>query len=444
VGYTEEEYFFTGQARSFRACGEFGRRDGKWLVETVSAQPYRTRLLVQRPRDPQRFNGTVLVEWINVSPGRDLLLVPDDALHEGFAYVGVSAQYVGIHGFDSEQPADREGLKQWDPERYGSLSHPGDAFCYDIFSQAGRLLRQPANGPHPLAGLDVRKLVATGGSQSAQRLRTYVNALQGQHHAYDAFVLFLDFGNCNDFSDAIFEPHNRTPEYRARVFRYPVRVRDDLDVPVMVVNSEKEAIRYRDGDRAFLLQPDTERFRHWEVAGAPHSADLPARRLPHVLTTQRDGLRGPRNRWPAESLSLRPGSHVSVWPCTVAAFHHVHNWINGGPLPPRQPRLMFTEGSSPRLLRDALGIGRGGVRLPETEVPIEVNTGLNDEPGLAEHRGLSVPFSDEQLKQLYPTREDYVRKVTTAAQAAVRAGVIRSYRAREYIAEANAAVLPLG
>ena len=34
-------------------------------------------------------------------------------------------------------------LKKANPERYGSVDHPGDAFSYDIYSQAGKLLRQP-------------------------------------------------------------------------------------------------------------------------------------------------------------------------------------------------------------------------------------------------------------------------------------------------------------
>ena len=32
-------------------------------------------------------------------------------------------------------------LKSRDPERYTALRHPGDAFSYDIFTQAGRLVR---------------------------------------------------------------------------------------------------------------------------------------------------------------------------------------------------------------------------------------------------------------------------------------------------------------
>ena len=55
-------------------------------------------------------------------------------------------------------------LKGWDPERYGTLDHPGDDFSFDIYTQAAR-----AVGPATLGGLAPEKLVASGGSQSAMR-----------------------------------------------------------------------------------------------------------------------------------------------------------------------------------------------------------------------------------------------------------------------------------
>ena len=43
------------------------------LTEGESA-PYRTRIVVVRPQDPTQFNGTVVLEWLNVSSGFDTLL----------------------------------------------------------------------------------------------------------------------------------------------------------------------------------------------------------------------------------------------------------------------------------------------------------------------------------------------------------------------------------
>ena len=94
-------------------------------------------------------------------------------MREGAAWVGVSAQKAGIDGggfFDSGQH-----LKAVAPERYGILSHPGDAFSFDIFSQAGVALRA---GTGPLAGFGIETILAVGESQLAVFLVTYINALR--------------------------------------------------------------------------------------------------------------------------------------------------------------------------------------------------------------------------------------------------------------------------
>ena len=74
-------------------------------------------------------------------------------LRDGYVWFGVGAQSVGVNS--------QGGLKAWDPARYGSLIHPGDAYSYDIFTQAGAALRQTTGG-QPLAGLTVQKIIADG------------------------------------------------------------------------------------------------------------------------------------------------------------------------------------------------------------------------------------------------------------------------------------------
>lgn len=139
-GYAESEYFISGTATSYAKSGLW-TSDGRWNVRASGTAPYKSRLLVRRPVDPAKFNGTVVVEWLNVSGRLDLSpdywFERDELLREGYAWVGVSAQAVGVNGGRGEI----KGLKGWDPARYGSLVHPGDAFAYDIFSQAGQALR---------------------------------------------------------------------------------------------------------------------------------------------------------------------------------------------------------------------------------------------------------------------------------------------------------------
>jgi hypothetical protein len=63
--------------------------------------PYKTRIVVRRPADAKRFNGTVLVEWDNVTNGFDAEKVWffswEQMVRTGYAWVGVSAQQFGVN-----------------------------------------------------------------------------------------------------------------------------------------------------------------------------------------------------------------------------------------------------------------------------------------------------------------------------------------------------------
>ena len=100
-------------------------------------------MIVKRP-PPERFSGTVIVEWFNVSAieaSPDWAYLSKEIGREGHAYIGVSAQSQGVIGGetlldvsvdegaadDAGASIDRSGLKNVDPERYGTLEHPGDA-----------------------------------------------------------------------------------------------------------------------------------------------------------------------------------------------------------------------------------------------------------------------------------------------------------------------------
>ena len=69
-------------------------------ITPADTAAYRTRVVIHRPVDPARFNGTVFVEWMNVSGGLDA--APDwtgahtEMIREGAAWVGLSAQKIGI------------------------------------------------------------------------------------------------------------------------------------------------------------------------------------------------------------------------------------------------------------------------------------------------------------------------------------------------------------
>ena len=57
-----------------------------------TGNPYKTRMLVRRPANPQNFNGVVLVEWVNVTSGYNLdanwEFLRDYLTRAGYAWVG--------------------------------------------------------------------------------------------------------------------------------------------------------------------------------------------------------------------------------------------------------------------------------------------------------------------------------------------------------------------
>jgi hypothetical protein len=260
VGYSQAEYFFGGTATAYVNDGPLGP-DGKWAVAAGTTAAYKTRMVVYRPIDRANFNGTVFAEWLNVTGGidaaADWIMVHTELTRSGYAWVGVSAQFAGVEGGGSIVGASMP-LKTADPVRYGSLSHPGDSFSYDIYSQVAQAIRQPS-GIDPLGDLDVETVIAIGESQSAFRLAPYVNGIHPVARVYDGFLIHSRSGGGAALSQAP-QPNIFTPS--------PLFIRDDLDVPVFTFETET--------DVSFLgfspaRQADTDRLRLWEVAGTAHA-----------------------------------------------------------------------------------------------------------------------------------------------------------------------------
>ena len=121
----------SGTATSYRRRRIRCPADGMFELEPAGEADYVTRIIVRRPADPEAFNGTVVQEWLNVSAGADsqpdYTYLADELLRGGYAWVGVSAQHVGVEGGDDRggrartprAPGSATGSRTNDPERYG-------------------------------------------------------------------------------------------------------------------------------------------------------------------------------------------------------------------------------------------------------------------------------------------------------------------------------------
>lgn len=113
LGYRTDEYFLSGTAMSYKLSRP-AMADGRWAAVPDANAPF-----VVRPDDPRKFNGTVLVEWLNVTAGQDTpadwMLAHRGMIRKGFAYVAVSAQKVGVEGGDVIMASGGLSLKNADP-----------------------------------------------------------------------------------------------------------------------------------------------------------------------------------------------------------------------------------------------------------------------------------------------------------------------------------------
>jgi len=458
-GYTEQEFLISGRAQAFVNSGTLGN-DGVWNVSPGATTPYTTRILVRMPTNPGSFNGTVVVEWLNVSGGIDAS--PDwafehvELLRRGYAWVGVSAQYVGA-----------TYLPTWDSVRYASISHPGDSWSYDIFSQAGMAILH--GNPKPLGSLTplVHAVLAVGESQSAFRLFTYYNAIQPVAGVYQGFLIHstgigAPLSQSAPGGVALMKVHAAVPATPDIPVPPTAFIRDDLHQPVLFLNTETDVNFF--AGVSVHNQPDSNTFRMWEVAGTSHAdAYLIAQ---SAQDAAKSGLTGSLQ---CGSPPDNNGPHVFA---ARAAIRALAQWtLQPAQTPAIGPRFFLQNGQVER--NPVTGNAVGGIRYPQIAVPIETLTGVRPPSALAANGNCILvggtdpwdgstdpwdnqawfkppsgydpsPTPEPSLLERYGTKDTYVSEYTQAAGQSVAQGFLLSDDLSEVVGLANAASVPNG
>ena len=396
-GYTEQEWFVSGTATAV---------DG-------STAPYTTRVIVTRPQKRKDFNGSVMLDWVNVTAqfenAVDSLEGREELLRSGWAFVHVSAQAAGICCTPLTP-------KVWDPARYAALDHPGDAYADDMFLQVARALRTRRVGDvRPMGRLKVRRVVAAGQSQSAGRLAEIVRAHPDGAGVIDGFLVHGGLAGLD------YEPR--------------------LEVPVLQLNSDwAESTGEADDDPLYRL---------WDVAGSAHAglfigyqqvfgsgprvAGLPAMdEQGYRDTIEAAGDYGQMAFNPLYPACTVAGASFPMRYAVNTALRELDEWIRTGRAPRPAPRFEFeADGVTPA--RDADGNVLGGLRLPPIEVPVATYRSTDCELG-----GTTVPFDPITLQQRYPTFADYEQQLRRATNRAVRKGWLLPVDARDQMRRACA------
>ncbi len=438
-GYTEKEYVLSGTARTYGADGP--------------RRPYATRMIVYRPKDASRFSGTAYLEWNNVTAQAD---VPVDfswayrhVFTSGDIYIAFAAQQVGVcgPGLNGTLPlCAPTSLKGSDPARYSALRHPGDAYSYDMFSQAARAVLEP-EGRSPVGDLRVQHLIAVGESQSSAQLNLYLRyGADADARLFDGFLIDADL--------------------RSTI---PKRYR----VPTIHLWSEESARP--------IDSTATRNHRIWMVTGMAHfDRSAVDRAIPHLAAsvigvgTSRSRRADNRSLWRSGDFAQygRNASSLCVGGTEIprryavnAALAALKRWAAEGIAAPAAPSLEFTGlpdltaqlptvpslpglpvdgldavgiiGIPLALRRDTAGNALGGLRLPMISVPVAAYNGTG-----CLLLGTSTTFGSARLHRLYPTHAAYVRKIVAATQEAVRRRYLTRHDGIDLVRRACASAIP--
>jgi hypothetical protein len=454
-GYAEKEFTMSGTANVYRQNGLWSS-NGQWNVAVSQPNvPYKTRLLVRYPTNLAKFNGTVVVEWLNDTTGGDQdpvwSEIYNNALNQGYAYIGVTAQATGI-----------KDLQEWDAPRYGSLSSSSDGQSYDIFTQTAQTAA--ANYATLLGGLKPKAIIGAGDSQSAFRVDTYVNAFQPLSKAYNAFIGVGRYVGASPLAGGI-----------VTTAPLPAFVRSDNTTPFIQLNTEGDEYELL---ASYVRQSDTSYLRTWELPGAAH---IDAHEAEYeVATIAREVPTLPLVKCTfgipvtIGSVTVHEADNMPLFELENAALADMQTWLTKGVAPPKGVPISTNPWWFNAIFRDQYGNALGGTRLPDIQVPTEtysainvvepetnlnllgalneifssVTSGSSEIPsslrasGLCMLSGFAQPFSHSTLQRLYPTHSSYVSKFTAAAKESLAAGFLTPEDYATTVGRAEAAPVP--
>ncbi len=414
--YVEEEYFISGEADVYTyneipVPGEIIVRDPN--------EPYTTRILIRRPADPNEFNGTVVVEWLNSTAGFDTSPVwhasAEYFAREGVVYVGVTNSTTSINYLVNGclllgvLPPATCGT------RYAGLSMTENGVAFEMASQIAHLLKTSA-APNPLhPDYPVQRLYHAGQSQQGGSMITYATAFHfpdndGYFVQANGSARPINFGTACEAVGAPAYP-DCTPTLQGD----DLRVATDLPVPVYRVHTETDL--YVGLGSPGARQTDTPTFRYYETAGTGHvtihtgEALIPA------------GVLGLTDPLFLEEICVEAPNTIADGPVFGSYLYNamwqaMEDQVQSGTVPPTGD--LFAVDPNDQILRDVHGNVIGGIRLPQMDLPIATYAPQNSldpsvPPILNSLGGLfcvltatSEPFDDATVAALYPDRELFV------------------------------------
>jgi Alpha/beta hydrolase domain len=377
--YIETEYLLSGTANTYT-----GPAIGPAEVAS-SGHRYVTRVLVRHPKQLARFSGRVVIEPFNTSFGIDLdalwLNVASLLQAQGDAWIGIS-----VREWSAQQ------VKRSNPQRYADLDIGSNDLVWDMLREIGTLVKD--GGRHsPLRELPVRHVYLGGYSQSSLDAATFAAAFGNVYdgyfpaaHAASLTPLVLGEGLVG-FEYAPMppvgvpvidiQPQSDVEGFRSEAF----------------VNPGSASVRRDDGDTL------EDRFRLYEIAGAPHAAKIA-------------GCDGNGSSFPMAAF-------------VRAALRHLFRWAEDDVAPPTAPRIVLkVDDVVSEAAVDRFGNALGGVPSPFLDVPI-ARYEVHSTPGpVCQLAGRESPLPLEVLTSQYADLNTYLAEFTISLDAIIQAGFL--------------------
>lgn len=418
VGYLEQEYSIEGEADLYSYADDQGQSPE--VIGDGAQIPYKTRILLRRPEQPDRFNGTVYYEVLNATAGWDGDPIWQSnyeyITREGAIWVGMSTKPVTVDFL-------RDGWAAWplvtrNASRYADLAMPEFGQVWDMLAQTALLLKTPDAANNPLVGFDVKRIIMVGYSQSAAYQVTFVNSFHKDAQTPDGKPTidgyFISAGGDN--AKHVKGPTNATPESLpdgdARNFLLTAVPTLRFQTQTEIVNFPSYTVRQSEQDSPWL--------RFYEMAGGSH-VDAQINQVGGQALVRDLGL--PPSFCPAPT----GGDYnpIIIGNVQSALMDRLDRWIDDGLMPPASRFVeLVGPANSPSLKLDADGNAVGGVRPPQLEVPLGQYKGTNTGPGFCFLFGAFVPFEQDVLEQRYRNHGSYVSQLVRAVKRSQKEGFL--------------------
>ena len=418
-GYVEEEYYMSGVAPAITA-------DGKALFDV----PYITRILVRKPKDPKKFNGTVVIDpftWFG-ERGASWIMTRDYLVREGYAYVGYTINMTKPE-IDPKTVSDPDPLYEkrreinldfmrtydyaryaplgtyYDPARFerGGLPDPFIPQAQGIGAQLALLLK--SNLPTgPRNGLNVSRVYVNSWAVTAQVWMDYLD--QGRHQQWR-------MPDGRPLIDAYMTGRMNFGIFGKRPYRVRMPHAMPADAPFVMIYSQNETLY--DVTYGYTSPPDSDqpKYRVYDVLGASHLrlADFGTW---EIEQTPADFGKGDDPR--CTTYYDEPFEVVAS-----ALLDGMDRWVRTGTPMRKAPRAVLrTKG----VVRDPVdGNMVGGVRPPWIKVPAATYMTMyeNDCQSILESK---VPYDRARLRRLYGTYGNYARKYEAAKRESIKEGFL--------------------